>query len=122
MRPVHLTDLDLATRVVCGRPDGEQVAIAAKIVAGARIADKFRKRLRRRHPIWGDGTLAAAALSRGTLAASTRCDTAYQRALIAVLRALANTEGFDYPRQALYCTNRNAARNVSDGLYSGKPS
>ena len=123
MRPVHLTDLDLAARAVLAQPAGAQPDAAARLVAGARLADRFRKRLGRRHSVWGDGTVAAAAmaLAGGKLAPPQRCDTAYRHALQSVLTALSESGPFDFPQQTLY-PMRGTARKVCNGLYSGETS
>lgn len=87
MRPLHVTDLDLATRTVLIH-GSDMAECAAGLVAAARLADRYRKRLRRRHPVWGDGTLAGACGAYGGAAAPRTCDTAYRRALALVLAAL----------------------------------
>ncbi|SEM43755.1 hypothetical protein SAMN04488003_101110 [Loktanella fryxellensis] len=85
MRPVHVTDLDIAARTVLAYGP----VTAVRIVAGARLADRYRKRMRRRHRLWGDGTLAGACAAIGPAAPPGACDAAYRTALAAVLAALA---------------------------------
>lgn len=61
MRAVHLSDLVVATRVLCGVHPFLRAERAARMLAKAHAADKLRRRLGHGHPLWGDGTLAAAA-------------------------------------------------------------
>ena len=61
MRPVGWLDLDAVLRAVAGAAPGEAEARVDEIVARASVADAWRRRTGRRHPHYGDGTLAAAA-------------------------------------------------------------
>ena len=121
MRAIHLTDLDIATRVLMGLPAGQQAEAARDIVAGARLADRFRKRLRRRHPVWGDGTLAQAALAVRGPAASPRCDARYRAAMVGLLAAIGQATAFDFRADALYAMSAHAPGDRDDGQQSGKP-
>ncbi|WP_394152551.1 hypothetical protein [Loktanella salsilacus] len=123
MRPVHLTDLDIAARAILARPAAEWPERAASLVTGARLADRYRKRLARRHPVWGDGTLAAAALGVAgrDIAPPQRCDASYVKALQCILTALSENGPFDFCRPALYPIQR-MARKQRNGLYPGETS
>ena len=88
MRPIGLCDLDDAVRALLAVPPSDRAATAARIVARASVADRYRKRLGRRHPAWGDGTLSAAARSAALGARSGHCGPDYRRALMLVLAAL----------------------------------
>ena len=61
MRPVGWLDLDAVLRAVSDATVEEVEARVDEIVARASIADAYRRRTGRRHPSFGDGTLAAAA-------------------------------------------------------------
>ncbi|MDW4496806.1 hypothetical protein R5H30_02345 [Sulfitobacter sp. D35] len=60
MRPVLVTDLLAVAEALCGVPADRRAACAQDILERAEIADRFRKRTGRRHPLWGIGTLASA--------------------------------------------------------------
>lgn len=60
MRPVHIADLDMVTRYLLSLPAQDHAQAAARIVARADTADRYRKRLGRVHPAFGTGTLASA--------------------------------------------------------------
>lgn len=66
MRPVTLTDLTAAARVLRALPEGQREAAMAALIARADLADRMRREAGRNHPLWGNGTLAAAALAPGT--------------------------------------------------------
>ncbi|MCF7700338.1 hypothetical protein GLR48_13595 [Loktanella sp. M215] len=89
MRPVGLSDLDDAVRAVLAVRVADRAATAVRLVGQACVADRYRKRLGRRHPAWGDGTLSAAARAGPMVAASGWCDRDYRAALAVMLAALA---------------------------------
>ncbi|MGR3464713.1 DUF7742 family protein [Limimaricola sp.] len=62
MRPVLPGCLDRGVAALLSVPPGARAALAARIVGEARAADAWRKRMGRAHPLWGDGSLMAAAL------------------------------------------------------------
>lgn len=62
MRPILPGCLDLGVAALLAVPPGARAGLAARIVAEARVADAWRKRQGRAHPLWGDGSLMAAAL------------------------------------------------------------
>lgn len=63
MRPVTLGDLAAAARVLLARPPGLRPAAMAALIARADAADRLRLAERRHHPLYGNGTLMAAALA-----------------------------------------------------------
>ena len=65
MRPVQMADLDAAMRLLLKVPSARRRLDMADLCARADIADRYRKRLRRLHPDFGDGTLMAAAMGQG---------------------------------------------------------
>ncbi|KQI69660.1 hypothetical protein AN189_04515 [Loktanella sp. 3ANDIMAR09] len=93
MRPVGLLDLDATARCLCVVTAQEQHDLAREIVARADVADRYRKRLGRRHALYGDGTLSAAtapyATARGRVAEQT-----YLAALRIVVDVLIARRGF----------------------------
>lgn len=62
MRPVTLTDLSAAARVLLALPEGRRRAGMAALIARAETADRHRQATGRLHPAYGNGTLLAAAL------------------------------------------------------------
>ena len=102
MRVVHLTDLDLAVRVLLAHPPQTQGCAARRMVSGARVADRYRKRLQRRHPDWGDGSLSSAALAIGRPVPPSPCNASYRRALTWILLAFDGPDGFDFAAADLY--------------------
>ncbi len=62
MRRVLHGDLIQLGRMLLTRPAAEREAICRRAIAEARAADKYRRRFGRRHPDFGDGSLAAWAM------------------------------------------------------------
>ena len=120
MRPVHLTDLDIATRVLLAIGEPDRAATARRIVGTARVADRYRKRLGRRHPVWGDGTLAAAALAESKPVVPRPCDRAFRLTLRLLLEAIEGSPSFDFHAHALYKIKVCASKDRTDGKYPGK--
>lgn len=61
MRPVQLADIEAAALVLLNVEADQRRALAALICGTAAVADKYRKRLRRPHPMYGSGSLMSAA-------------------------------------------------------------
>ena len=120
MRAIHLTDLDIATRVLLAIPDDHRENLAVRIIAGTRLADTYRKRLGRRHHKWGDGSLANAALAIGEPAPVQRCHAGYRRALSLILCALDQDDPFDCCAKVLYLSDKCSEGDWGDGQDKGK--
>ena len=88
MRPVLPGDLDCAVAVVMAQPPETRADVAAKLLAQADLADRYRKRLGRAHPIYGTGSLMSAALGWPVGPRRRVYDASYCAALIVVLTAL----------------------------------
>ncbi len=56
-------DLHHAARAVQGAPRERREAACFHLIWRAHVADKYVKRLQKLHPLWGDGSLRAAALA-----------------------------------------------------------
>jgi hypothetical protein len=89
MRPIHLSDFDVMVRVLLQAPAETRAPLAAKLVHAADIGDRYRKKLRRIHPLFGDGTLTSAAQEQPRRAHPRHCDRSYRACLQIVLAALA---------------------------------
>lgn len=88
MRSVHLTDLNIATRVLMAAKECHRQTLAQDIIANARIADKFRKKTGRNHVKWGAGSLADACRHLSKARRLQDCDPLYLRCLATVVAAL----------------------------------
>ena len=62
MRPILPGCLDRGVAALLAARPEARPALAGRIVAEARAADAWRRRMGRAHPLWGDGSLMAAAL------------------------------------------------------------
>ena len=70
MRPVTLGDLAAAARVLLAQPEALRPAAMAALIVRAEAADSLRRSKGRHHPLYGNGTLMAAALAHPTGEAS----------------------------------------------------
>lgn len=61
MRPISIVDIEVAARVLLCVPPNGHADLMAELLQRADIADRYRKRLGRRHPVFGSGTLMSAA-------------------------------------------------------------
>lgn len=64
MRPVLPGDVSAAARALLRVPSVARPALARRMLQEADAADCYRRRFRRAHRDWGNGTLMAAALAR----------------------------------------------------------
>lgn len=95
MRTVLGGDLRAAACALLPLPTAARGPALAALVARAEAADRYRRRFGRRHPSWGDGTLAEAA---GRVVAEPFCDDPdYLDALLRVVQVLAARRGIAPP-------------------------
>lgn len=89
-RPIHTTDIDQMVRVLAHSPVREREVIAADIIDRADIADRFRKRLGKLHPTFGDGSFGQSAikLAGGIPKPVAHADDAYLDCLRITVAAL----------------------------------
>lgn len=73
MRPVLVSDLTSAARVLLAVEPLQRMEMAAQMLKEAEFADRYTRRFRRVHAVFGDGTLAGAARKR-TLAVEPTFD------------------------------------------------
>lgn len=96
MRPVLTGDVSAAARALLSVPQAARAALAERLVAQAEAADRYRKRLGKAHPFWGNGTLMAAALGRGSLPPERRMDDRdYAECFVLVLETLMGRRAAD---------------------------
>ncbi len=93
MRQIGLTDLYHAARVVQTAPEAARNDTCAELFWQAHVADKYVKRLRKLHPVWGDGSLRAAALAQSNRPGSTVVTPDLHRCLMIVLCAVLRGQG-----------------------------
>ena len=63
MRALAHVDISVAARALLCLPEAARENAIIRMVREAEAADHYRKRLDRAHPLWGNGTLEAAARS-----------------------------------------------------------
>lgn len=93
MRPVLPGDLDFAVRALLPAPLAARGSVARAIIQTADIADRYRKRLGRAHPVFGDGSVGAAARRYPLAPLPDYCNARYCGALAVFLAALAGWRG-----------------------------
>jgi hypothetical protein len=64
MRPILPGDVTAAARALLHVPPGFRDALMKRIITEAEAADCYRRKFRKAHAVWGNGTLMAAALAR----------------------------------------------------------
>lgn len=87
-QPLH-GDAVSAARVLLRTRCGRRRWILARMFREADLAHAHFKRVRRTHPIWGDGSLMSAALRRHPLPEPALDDAEYCRCLAMTYSALA---------------------------------
>ena len=88
MRPLHGADLFDAMRAVLAVPAEARATRAAQVTRAARLADRYRKRLGRAHPRFGNGSLSDAARAFGLAKGPPRLGGKELAALLLVIEAL----------------------------------
>ncbi|HGG06649.1 MAG TPA: hypothetical protein ENK28_14415 [Aliiroseovarius sp.] len=64
MRPVLHGDISASACVLYLVPPAERGRVLRDMLAEADLADQFRRRTGKGHPLWGDGSLMSVALAR----------------------------------------------------------
>lgn len=88
MRAVLHGDAVAAARVLFALSEAERGAVMVRMLDEAHWADAYRKRTGRAHPLWGNGSLMAAALRRRVVSEPPVSDPDYCRCLIRVFEAI----------------------------------
>lgn len=88
MRLIGAADLFAAARALLAVPEALRGGLMARMIHEAEAADRYRKRLGRVHPVWGNGTLEAAARGHPLAAAAGLGDAAHLACLALALEAL----------------------------------
>ena len=89
MRPVLHSDVIAAARAVLAAPVALRASTCARLIQEADWADRFTRRLGKPHPLWGNGTLFAAAQRYKRASEPTFDDPAYCSAFEIVMSLLA---------------------------------
>ena len=87
-RTGSLVLMPASARVLLCLPSGRRWQAAQELVARAEAADRYRRRLGRTHPGWGNGTLMAAAMARPMAPGHRPDHPDYADCLMLVLDAL----------------------------------
>lgn len=90
MRPVLHSDVVAAARVLLALPKGGRLQAMRKMLERAGAADLYRKRLRKHHPDWGNGSLMAVAMGHEMRPEPFMDDPDYCRCLMVVFEGLLN--------------------------------
>lgn len=95
MRPLLIADLLVAAKAVLGVPASLRPLLAERLLDRADAADRYRRRMGRLHPGWGDGTLSAAAqaVPAGNSVALSNPDAAEALSLVLLALAKRRREG-----------------------------
>lgn len=88
MRPVLAGDVAVAARVLLALPPAVRPLRLARLIATAEAADRYRRRTGRGHPLWGTGSLMAAASGMPKSPEPDFDDDGYCRCWAMVLEAL----------------------------------
>ena len=89
MRPVLHSDVIAAARAVLAAPVALRASTCTRLIQEADWADRFTRRLGKPHPLWGNGTLFAAAKRYKLASEPTFDDPAYCSAFEMVMSQLA---------------------------------
>ncbi|PUB13120.1 DUF7742 family protein [Yoonia sediminilitoris] len=92
MRPVQFADIEIAARVLRRAPADRRASIIGQILQDADTADRYRKRLRRLHPQYGDGSLMSAALRHDKAPRPASCDALHLRCIAQIVQELLVSE------------------------------
>lgn len=86
MRRILPSDLHAGALFLITYPVDEWPEKARELVCHAHAADKYRKRLKKAHPTWGNGTLAA--ITAGRRQKTIPHKTHYLRAIFTLIEAI----------------------------------
>ena len=90
MRPLCISDLMVTARALISAPLGRRWPLARILVQQADAADRYRKKFRRNHPDWGNGTLMSVAHSHVLKDEPRLNDPEFQDCLLMVFAAVQN--------------------------------
>jgi serine O-acetyltransferase len=90
MRPILIGDVIAAARVLLARQEADWPECIARMLKQAVLAERYRDRFGRLHPLWGDGSLMAVAGTQVRAREPFLSDLRYRRALQCVLSAISS--------------------------------
>ncbi len=85
MRPVAPPDLTVVARMLKALPEAGRAGAMQRLISEAEAADRYRKRVGRAHPRWGNGSLEAAARGHALAPEQSFSDTDYLACMAVVL-------------------------------------
>ena len=88
MRPVLHGDIVAAARVLLRMPRDQRRSELWRMLKHADAADRYRKRLGKGHPKWGNGSLMAVAMGREMVGEPFLDDPEYCRCMVDVFEVL----------------------------------
>ncbi len=88
MRLLGAADLFAAARALLAAPEPLRAGLMARMIHEAEAADRYRRRIGRVHPLWGNGTLEAAARGHAPGPSRALHDNDHLACLALVLEAL----------------------------------
>ncbi|MDA7963426.1 hypothetical protein [Ruegeria sp.] len=88
MRPVLHGDISAAARALLAAPRADRDRLCARMIAEAELADHHTRQTGRVHPLYGNGSLMAAARGRPLADEPNFDDTRYCQCFETVLRHL----------------------------------
>ena len=97
MRPLRPADVMAAARALLSAPTAVRPELMRRMMVEADMADSYRRRLGRVHRIWGNGTLASAALVRPLAAWQKPDDSDLLECLALVTDALLVRDRIGHP-------------------------
>ena len=108
MRALAPADISVAARALLCLPEAAREPAITRMVSEADAADRYQKRLGHGHPLWGNGTLEAAARNRPLAAPRSLSDGDYLSCMALVLDALLAHRCARH-RQGRFPTSRHCA-------------
>jgi len=93
MRPVLFADIEVAMRALLAVPQKDWDALATKLIAEARTADRWRQETGQTHPRLGPGTLMGAAMAHDHVPRTTPMGPQEIAAVGVLCKALLRPEG-----------------------------
>ncbi|WP_458790291.1 DUF7742 family protein [Yoonia sp. MH D7] len=92
-----MSDLNLGARTLLCARETDRAKFIKTLLEQAHTADKYRKRMGKAHPEFGNGTLSDACGRYGRLPMPDRCDPQYLRCLGDVIKGILDLHKDQHP-------------------------
>lgn len=93
MQTIGLGDLAAAARALMAVHETRRAPLLRRLMDEADLADRFRRRQGRAHPVYGNGTLMSAALARPQAKPPANDDVEYLACLAQAIEAVLDRRG-----------------------------